>query len=153
MSDALRRQLAAATIDALETAAFLFAMPAEEPADAEPAAFVTASVAFAGPRRGGLRIRAPRSLLAALAGNMLGADAPDEPMQLDAFGELANIICGNVLPRIDDSGPFRLAPPCVLPAGASSDDGSPAPVEAELSVDDQPLFVSLWLDGTLDGPS
>jgi CheY-specific phosphatase CheX len=151
MSDLLRDQLGAATIDALETAAFLFAMPAEEPVDLDAVpSVVTARVAFSGPRAGELRIRAPQALLALLAANMLGADAPDEPMQLDAFGELANIVCGNVLPRVDDSGPFRLAPPRVSPADSVPGAASSALVEVALAVDDQPLFVSLRLDATQD---
>ena len=57
-------------------------------------------VRFRGPRTGRLVVRLAGGMLPVLANNMLG-DADGTPaMQQDALGELANVICGNLLPLI-----------------------------------------------------
>lgn len=74
---------------------------------------VAVRVAFAGPFSGQLLIQLCGGLLPTLAANMLGQDEiPPEGQQYDALGEIANVICGNALPRI--AGPqevFQLDPP------------------------------------------
>jgi len=71
-------------------------------ADAERAALTDgASIAFAGSRTGRLTLRVTADVLEALAENMLGEEGPhDEMIRRDALGEVANVICGNVLPAI-----------------------------------------------------
>ena len=66
----------------------------EEPVDA------AVSVAFRGPLSGRLILSASSKILPGLAANMLGTDNPDEATQRDALGELANVICGNLLPQV-----------------------------------------------------
>ncbi|HEY7494867.1 MAG TPA: chemotaxis protein CheX, partial [Candidatus Tectomicrobia bacterium] len=62
---------------------------------------VAVRVAFSGPFRGYLLIKVCGGLLPMLAANMLGqANAPPEEQQHDALGEVANVVCGNLLPRI-----------------------------------------------------
>ncbi len=53
-----------------------------------------------------------------LAANMLGQDeAPSERLQRDARGEVANVICGNVLPMIAGAdGAFDLDAPRLIDA-------------------------------------
>jgi len=71
---------------------------------------VTARVAFTGPRTGSVSIAMPRATLAALCETLAPPDV--EILHDDVLGELANIICGNVVPRI--FGPtetYMLAPP------------------------------------------
>ncbi len=59
------------------------------------------SVEFDGPFSGKLLMRVCGGLLPVLAANMLGEeDVPPKSLQYDALGEIANVICGNVLPRI-----------------------------------------------------
>ncbi len=59
------------------------------------------SVDFEGPFSGKLLMRVCGGLLPILAANMLGEEeAPPKSLQYDALGEIANVICGNVLPRI-----------------------------------------------------
>jgi CheY-specific phosphatase CheX len=70
-------------------------------------------IAFKGPFAGELVVKVCGGLLPSIAANMLGEDeSPSEAQQQDALGEIANIICGNVLPRI--AGPrevFQLGVP------------------------------------------
>jgi CheY-specific phosphatase CheX len=59
------------------------------------------SVNFSGPANGTLCIAVSRDVLSALAANMLGQDTPpEEALQQDALREVANVICGNLLPHI-----------------------------------------------------
>ncbi len=62
----------------------------------------TSSVGFSGRYIGTLFISAYGSeLLPSLTANMLGDfEPPTEQQQRDALGEVANVICGNVLPAI-----------------------------------------------------
>ena len=62
---------------------------------------VAVTVSFNGPLSGRLVLRASAEILPGIAENMLGADG-EYPLALqrDALGELANVICGNVLPMI-----------------------------------------------------
>ena len=60
-------------------------------------------VSFEGPASGKLIIRVCPNLLVAIAANMLGEENPSEHHQYDALGEIANVVCGNALPRITGS--------------------------------------------------
>lgn len=72
-----------------------------------------ARVEFTGPLTGTLEVRLAGNLLGDLAMNMLGADEVPEPsVVMDAFGEVANVICGNVLPLVaGPEGVFDLKAP------------------------------------------
>lgn len=113
----LDRPLAAAATQAFEELGYFFVESLGD--DAAPIVeHAAAAVDFAGPLYGTLVLSVADGVLPALAANMLGADEPpDEPMQLDALGEIANVICGSVLPVL--GGPravFALGAPR---AGAS----------------------------------
>jgi hypothetical protein len=107
-----------------------FVLPAfdEEDVEATPAAQrYAASIAFSGPFQGTLHLRIPAPMLEEVSVNMLGLDFGEvAPMdqQHDAFRELCNVICGNLLPRIaGDEAVFDLA---VAEIGAADAD-PPAP--------------------------
>jgi len=62
---------------------------------------VAMAVSFSGPLNGWLVLKATSHILPAIAENMLGSDIVDDPsVERDALGELANVICGNLLPLI-----------------------------------------------------
>lgn len=101
---------------AFATTAFLFAAP---PLDDTPstAPAITAVVYFDAPVKGYLAIRCSSALLPMLTANMLGDETANSPaMQWDALGEIANVICGNVLPELIPQVPFTLRAPRVRPA-------------------------------------
>jgi hypothetical protein len=69
-------------------------------------------VAFDGARSGALELRATGELARAAAANMLGVHAAPPALARDALGEVANVLCGNVLPLIVPGGcEFRLQAP------------------------------------------
>lgn len=62
---------------------------------------VAVSVSFNGPLSGRLVLRASSEILPGIAENMLGANGTYPfAVQRDALGELANVICGNLLPKV-----------------------------------------------------
>ena len=83
-----------------------FVLPAfEEELSAPPQAAdsTAASISFAGPFDGTLALSASDELLPAVAANMLGLDfgeVPSQDVQRDAFKELLNVTCGNLLPAL-----------------------------------------------------
>jgi CheY-specific phosphatase CheX len=118
--------LAHVTTRALEEMCFFFAVSVlnDEQRDAKPDAAM--SVRFVGPVAGRVVVRLCGGMLGQLAANMLG-DADGSPaMQRDALGEVANVVCGNLLPLIvgpQDAFALEAAQPAVI-----LDQGMPGPV-------------------------
>jgi CheY-specific phosphatase CheX len=83
-----------------------FVLPAFDPAEADaadPGETVTARIEFSGAFDGTLTLTASAALLPEISVNMLGLDfgeAPSPEVQQDAFAELLNVICGNLLPEL-----------------------------------------------------
>lgn len=91
--------------------------PADE---AEPELAHGAAVAFEGPRAGWLELYVSARTLPPLTATMLGDDEAPELMQIDALGELANVICGNLLPAVAGADAvFRLGSPGPVPKTTS----------------------------------
>jgi CheY-specific phosphatase CheX len=142
MREDIQPLLEAATAEVLET--MFFATASGEAASWPPAAgdCVAASVAFSGTRNGNLTVRLPGGTARALAACFLGVDSegPLGPGQVaEVVCEMANMVCGAALSRLDPDGEVRLGPPG--PAGA----GAPPPgaVETVIAVDEGPVAVTL----------
>ncbi|HOW17863.1 MAG TPA: chemotaxis protein CheX, partial [Phycisphaerae bacterium] len=85
--------------EVLETMAFALVLP-DEPAPPDDGPVVRARVDFEGPFCGSVSLTVPEALVPELAANMLGEDDPAAPspqQQQDALGELANVMCGNLV--------------------------------------------------------
>lgn len=113
MSNTTVQSLSRATTATFEELALLF--PETELNETQAAAplDVAVSVEFRGPLNGRLVLRASSVILPDVANNMLGADDQrPAALQRDALGELANVICGHVLPMIGGADAvFHLAAP------------------------------------------
>ena len=113
MSSTTVQSLSRATTATFEELALL--VPEHDLSLAQAAAplDVAVWVEFRGPLRGRLVLRASSTILPAIAANMLGDDASRQRnLQRDALGEIANVICGNVLPVIADvEAVFHLSAP------------------------------------------
>ncbi len=97
-----------------EKLGFLF--PIGETAPFDNSAFGSdkcVSVDFYGDFHGRVVLNVSNDLLPIVAENILGDDeTPSENLQLDALGEVANVICGNVLPMIfGEQSVIRLSAP------------------------------------------
>jgi CheY-specific phosphatase CheX len=110
-------------------------------------------IAFRGVFSGRLVLTVSGPILAVVAGNMLGEDESAMPReaQLDALGELANVICGNVLPEIaGDRETFSLTPPVLLteiPGPLKARAGTVG--EVLVGLDDGRAEVRLYLEGEI----
>ena len=104
-----------AIVQTLEELGFLFAMEAEAGEETGTDG-IAVEVGFHGPLAGAVRLEMSAAVLPVLAANMLAMDGePGRVLQMDALGELANIVCGNVLPAL--AGPravFNLDQPRVV---------------------------------------
>ena len=119
--------LARVAHEVLGTMAFAFVTP--DAAEFQPGQeTLAARVRFSGPFSGSVVLRVPKQVLPELAGNMLAKDEGDactQQEQHDALGELANMMCGNLVAEEAGPGPvFDLEAPevavCADPPGSGA---------------------------------
>jgi hypothetical protein len=114
MSSVLVNTLREAAVTTFEQVVFLLPdTPPDEQQLARPVRAV-ASILFTGPASGMLQVHACEGLLPRLLANMLGQELDSEVLQLDALGEIANIICGQMFPHLDPGSAFTQNPPQVV---------------------------------------
>lgn len=142
----LEQTLSSAAIYTFERMVFLLPdIPPDEIQRRQPVEAV-ASIEFTGPARGLLRIHAGEGLLPRLTANMMGTDIASESLQLDAFGEIANVICGQVLPALDPSSAFEHGPPVVVTGAGSALASSDEPsARVELGIESSRAELLLFL--------
>jgi CheY-specific phosphatase CheX len=86
------------------------------PGEADPTTpMLTALVSFSGSRAGTLGVSASEATAVALAANFLGGVEESVPAEQvpPVLGELANVLCGAVLGRVEPAGRFTISPPQV----------------------------------------
>ncbi|HZS44594.1 MAG TPA: chemotaxis protein CheX [Blastocatellia bacterium] len=129
MIDRLHDALLETATLTFEEMAFIVLEPFDDgPEEINPLVAST-SVSFRGPFTGRLEVWASRDMLQTLASNMLGSEEiPPLLEQYDALGEITNIICGNMLPKIaGSSAVFYLQGPKV--GAEHQDDGAAARIK------------------------
>ncbi len=129
----------------------MFAVPEEDAIDSAPGS-TAATVSFDGAFQGQFAIAIADQMLPALATNMLGLEeevSSTLSQQHDALKELANVVCGNLLPEI--AGPqaeFRVGAPELkekdFAVGPAS--GQQQAAEARLIMDGGEVKLTLFLD-------
>jgi len=131
----MRSPLLAAATTTFESLALLLPSSELTPAEAAAPAANAVRVAFAGPCCGALEVRVTADVARSLAENMLGVNDADPALVRDALGEVANVVCGNLLPDIGGrEAVFHLSAPEPLDAA------TPSPTRCE-------LVASLGVDG------
>ena len=106
MSKALEKALYKAAALTFDELGFMLPSPELEEGQKSAAASIAVSVSFQGPVNGMVHITLCGELLPILAANMLGAEGvPSKPQQHDALLEVANVICGNLLPLMAGTTP------------------------------------------------
>lgn len=127
MSKPLLSQLTQATISTFEELGFVLPTPEIDEDQAAVALAWRARVAFRGPVAGWLEIRITDGCADELAANMLGlAEGVDPVIKRDALGEIANVVCGNVVPALGTpQDVFDLGAPELFAIGAdeNTEDG------------------------------
>ena len=104
--------LGSATEEVLET---MFYTGAFGPGTEGGGTYLSAGVSFRGSRNGALDVAAPESTALALAAAFLGETVESVPPEQvpTVIGELANVLCGVILGRVEEGGQFVIAPPHV----------------------------------------
>ena len=127
--------------ETFESLAFLLPMP--EPDDPINCTTAIVAVGFDGPFNGELIVTLPEAVLAELTANMLGLDDGDNipaETQQDALKELANVVCGNVLPEIaGTTAVFNVAAPRLTDSATPHSYGGFAPAATARTYIDEGL--------------
>jgi len=144
--------LLTAATSTFESLALLFAESPATGAQADAPLTHAVRVTFAGPRAGLLDVAVSDDVAVALAANMLGLDPEvvraDAGVRHDAVGELANVVCGNVLPLVAGrEAVFHLAAPAVRALSDATDaPRGAAAITETLGVDGGRAVLTLVLD-------
>lgn len=142
----MRSPLLAAATTTFESLALLVPSAELTPAEAAAPALHAVRVAFTGPFAGALEVRVTADVARSLAENMLGVDDADPALVRDALGEVANVVCGNLLPDLGGrEAVFHLSAPEPLDAAAASSPAG-ATLAASLGVDGGRADLALRLD-------
>ena len=155
MKAQIDKTLMSTAIETIEKLAFMFSFPDEERLEAFPGPAIAAKVGFNGLFSGSLALRMSSSALTELTVNMLGLDdeaETNEEMQLDAFKELLNVLCGNLLPALAGvEAEFGIDTPQVI-----NDDGENQKIDFQqaasivrLMFEDGHCDLVLFIDGPL----
>lgn len=132
--------------------AFMMGMPPDLADGEADGPWVVASVEFEGPFRGAIFVRVERRMLEPLAANMLGMEeeGPSEAQQADALKELANVICGNVLPEVAGSeAVFNVQAPVITDETDIPPEflGAPCQGQCESFMDEGAAQVAMFIEG------
>jgi hypothetical protein len=138
--------------------AFIFGTYNEDPGSApQEDPLVTAQVHFSGRFCGRLELRLSEPVLRELTANMLGIDQNGPigiDQQCDALREIANVVCGRILPLIGGrAAEFVIEPPIVLDLPPAVDGRllSETVARARLDLDDGVCDLALAVTGGLPG--
>ena len=151
--ETLLRQVAEDTF-----ATMAFFLPAEGPgSNPDPSGpSRVALVDFTGPFAGRLSLTVPDAMAALLAANMLGLDGgqPTPLQERDALAELANVICGNLLPILaTPQDVFNVGHPCVTPPDPQpAGPRTPPDSGVTLSFDEGTVRLTLHVSGLPAAP-
>jgi hypothetical protein len=141
----IRRSCLEALNEVLET--MFFELPVDEPSGAPPSASSRAAAArFTGeidgrPLAGSFQVAVEPPMLSRLAQDFLGLDEmepPDESQTANVLCELANMLCGSTLSRLEPEARLRIAPPQTSDVTPESAEVEPGPLS------------SAWIDTPLE---
>lgn len=113
MKTQIEKFLIESTVKTLEDLCFMYQEPELKDAQENLPLEAAAEVKYRSDDfTGKLLIETRGGLFSAIAANILSIDNPSTKQKKDALGEIANIICGNVVPSLDEGGKeYRIAPP------------------------------------------
>lgn len=100
MKKKIEKVLEEIAVDTFEDICFMYPMPELGDSQKKMKREATVEVKYIGNRSGSLRIETRGALLSAVSANILGIEASVSKNKKDALGEIANIICGNIVPYL-----------------------------------------------------
>ena len=150
MNNQFKEILGKVAAETLQSLAFMFAFPEDERDYIDIDSTVAASISFTGPFTGTLALAVSDQVLPKLADNMLGTEG-EIPLsqEQDAFKELLNVICGNVLPAIAGKQViFKIDVPKILAIEEYAEliDGCKTASMAKMDLDEGQIDLYLVID-------
>jgi hypothetical protein len=148
----IRQSCLEALNEVLET--MFFELPVDQPSGAPPSASSRAAAAsFTGEidgrsLSGAFQVAVEPPMLSRLAQDFLGLDEmepPDESQSANVLCELANMLCGSTLSRLEPEARLRIAPPRTVDLSPEPLAVSPQPAESNLTP-----RASAWIDTPLE---
>ena len=142
-----RQWLSAAAADVLETMFFSQVMGEVPVSGTAGEAALASRLQFSGARSGVFTVRVTEAAARVIAANFLAEEAnePDATQVQEVICELANMMCGAVLSRLDRGAHFDLTPPALVDplatmpeANSRAFDIGDGEVAVFLHVDEQP---------------
>jgi hypothetical protein len=100
----IKKVLQEVTISTFEDICFMYTAPELEDVQKNLKLEAAAEAKYRGDYTGKLLVEIRGGLLSAIAANILSNDVPSSRQKKDALGEIANIICGNVVISLGRSG-------------------------------------------------
>jgi CheY-specific phosphatase CheX len=147
---ALADALAISVADVLEKMFFVRSLGEGEESAGEPE--IVARLTFEGSPPGSLTLRVTARAARSIAADFLGADEPDLAAREveEVICELANMICGSVLSRVESDSIFRLDTPKIIPAEEDRPEGTEARSTASqtLEISRGVLVATIQMEGT-----
>lgn len=115
MKAQIEKKLMDAAVKTFEETCFMYIMPELEDIQDKLPIDAVAEIKYRGNFTGKLVIEIRGGLLDAIAVNMLGQEKPSLQQKQDALGEIANIICGNVIPALSSQGgEYKIESPSII---------------------------------------
>ncbi len=153
MNKRIQTALYQATVSTFESMGFLLPTRELDEKQLNAPAEAIVYVDFHGPVSGRLYLRTFGDLLPTLTANMMGSmEAPSAPLQQDALGELANVICGHIVSQLaDPTAAYKLDSPAFLSILSAGHQESKSPeVQIQLGVENGRAVVELLInEGTV----
>ena len=151
MNRMLDEQLYRISAGTIESLALMFLVDEDEADVFDIDEAMVAKVDFSGPFGGRLLLRVTEDLLPEVTANMLGTPGEQDVTiehQHDALKELANVVCGNILPDIGGAqAVFNVSSPEILGRVDLFDDADDGAVgETRFFIDGGLIEVALYVD-------
>ena len=150
MKKQIENVLKESTIKTFEDICFIYQVPELKDDQKNLALEAAAEVKFRGNFTGKLVIETRGGLFSAIAANMLSNDVPNAQQKKDALGEIANIICGNVVPSLGRSEPeYKIeGPRCLNKDDLLKEEKQEKPLaEIALNFNQGRADIKLFVDG------
>jgi hypothetical protein len=153
MKRKIKKALEEAAISTFEDICFMYAVPELKDIQNELKLEAAAEVKYQGDYTGKLIIETRGGLFSAIAANILSDDSPTPRQKRDALGEIANIICGNIVTCLGRSRRgYEIEGPRFLnkeKLGKEEQQGKPLS-EITLNFNEGRADVKFFVDGTFD---
>lgn len=149
MKTRIERRLLEASTKAFEDTCFMYVVDELQDIQAYLNVEAGAEVKFRGSFSGRLTIETSGGLYETIAINMLGRQDITPQQKQDALGEMANIICGNVIPTLGrENGEYKIETPGGLKASGNQSGSLGAPIsQVTLNLNSGRADIKFYVNG------